>query len=645
MPAFQNALLGARHDPLSVASKEATPATDVVNDSATLSGLQAGEQLPFLRERLGRLYGVQPGFAPWFDHLMSRVMQLAAERSTELRALDQQRLREPDWFLSSRMLAYSAYTERFAGNLQGVQARIPLLRELGVSYLHLLPFLKARSGSSDGGFAVASFDEVEPSLGSMDDLEALTAALRQSGISLCSDFVLNHVSDEHPWATAALAGDARYRGYFHVLTEPEDVAAYEQALAQVFPQSAPGNFTAVPAMGGHVWTTFYPYQWDLNYANPEVFAEMALALLRLANRGVEVFRLDSAAFLWKRPGTRCMNLPETHWILQALRSIMAIAAPGVLLKAEAIVPTRELPPYFGEGEAYGRECHLAYHSSLMSAAWLCLGEQDTRLLREVIAGTPTLPPAASWMTYVRCHDDIGWNVLRPELERQGSDAQARLAFASRFFAGQTTGSYASGATFQAHSDGGVHGTNGMSSALVGLPAARTHAETEQAVSRLLLLYALAFSVGGMPLIYMGDEIGLRNAVPDETSRPGVDGRDLHRPAFDEAAWARRHDRTTPEGMIHSGLLRLVRLRERLHSLDASTPVRVLPLPQPAVLGIERDGHFISLGNFSGSTITLDLTPHVESCRWQDLLNQRVLTESVMTLAPWSIAWLEKARQP
>ena len=608
--------------------------------------LQSVQQHQFLRQRLELLYGEHPEFAVWFDSLIDSITRLAEERPAELCALDQQRLKKPDWFLSSHMLAYSAYTEHFAVNLQGVKQRIPQLRELGITYLHLLPFLKARSGINDGGFAVASFDEVEPSLGSMEDLQALATALRHSGISLCSDFVLNHVSDEHPWAIAAMKGDRRYQQYFHVLAEPDAVAAYEQHLTQVFPHSAPGNFTDVPAMGGAVWTTFYPYQWDLNYANPEVFSEMALALLRLANRGIEVFRLDSAAFLWKRAGTACMNQPEVHWILQALRAIMAIAAPGVLLKAEAIVPTRELPPYFGEGDARGRECHLAYHSSLMSAAWLSLAEQKTQLLREIISSTPQLPVNASWMTYVRCHDDIGWNVLRPELDRAGTDAQARLTFASDFFAGQTEGSYASGAAFQAHDSNTVHGTNGMSSALVGLATATNPAQTNAAVQRLLMLYALAFSMGGIPLIYMGDEVGLGNAAIGNRRKPSVDGRDLHRPDFDDSVWASRTDLAVTEGQVYGGFQRLLALRRQLPALDAGAALQVLPLDHPAVLGLKRGNSLVCLSNFSVAAARVNLAPYLRTAsHWHELLSQQTIASPSVTMAPWSVMWLEERCQP
>src|SRR5471032_2004819 len=460
-----------------------------------------------LFERLARLYGGRRDFLPWFCDLMENLGRLHAARPAALLQLDAERLQQPDWFASQSMLGYSTYVQRFGGSLNGVAERIAHLRELGVTYLHLLPFLRPRAGESDGGFAVASFDEVDPELGSNADLEALTAQLRAAGVSLCSDFILNHVADDHAWAQAAKTGDAGARALFHVFPDRALPERYERTLGQVFPQVAPGNFSFVEALDGWVWTTFYPYQWDLNYANPAVFAQMAVALLRLANRGVEVFRLDSTAFLWKRVGTNCMNQPEAHQLLQALRAIVDIVAPGVLLKAEAIVPTRELPAYLGSAAA--PECHIAYHSSLMAAGWAALAEQDSALLRAVIASTPALPVAASWLSYVCCHDDIGWNVLRAEAAADGQEPNARLARVARFFSG-AEGSYASGAAFQSTDPNAAHGSNGMAASLAGLGPAASGEGGVLALRRMLLLHGLALSFGALPVLYMGDELAMEN---------------------------------------------------------------------------------------------------------------------------------------
>ncbi|MDR3509021.1 MAG: alpha-amylase family glycosyl hydrolase, partial [Caulobacteraceae bacterium] len=288
-----------------------------------------------LRRALMRVYGERSEF----EVILARIHDLLARRRRDrpsgLKRLDQARELDPDWFLRGDRLGYSTYVPQFAGSLAGVRATIPYLRDLGVTYLHLLPVLKPRAGDSDGGFAVADFEAVDPRLGDMADLESLARDLRGQGISTCIDLVLNHVADDHPWSKAAKAGDPYYRGFFRIIHDADEVAAYEASLEQIFPVSAPGNFTPVDQVDGWVWTTFYPYQWDLNYSNPEVFLAILDALLGLAAQGVDVFRLDSVAYIWKQMGTACRNLPQAHALIEALRAADAIAAPAVILKSEA----------------------------------------------------------------------------------------------------------------------------------------------------------------------------------------------------------------------------------------------------------------------------------------------------------------------
>jgi len=597
-----------------------------------------------LQDRLARLYGCNDNFSNWLTQVVVQSIQLALARPDDLWALDLQRASEPNWHLNGS-LGYCAYTDKFAGSLSGVRERIPHLQELGVTYLHLLPFLKPGTPPNDGGFAVASYDEVDPALGSNRDLQTLTKALRAAGISLCSDFVLNHVSHEHKWALKAREGDAHFKSYFHWAQTPEEVAAHEKHLNQIFPNTAPGNFTFIPEVNAWAWTTFYPYQWDLNYTQPEVFEGMAQWLLQLANLGVEAFRLDSTGFLWKRAGTNCMNQPEVHWILQALRCLTNIAAPGVLLKAEAIMPTQELPPYFGLGATQGPECHVAYHSSLMSASWVALAEQDTQIIQDVLSHTPALPDGCAWMTYVRCHDDIGWNVLRPEMDARGADQRARLLHASQFFAGEVADSYAQGAAFQASDPCVVHGTNGMTAALVGLTTAQSPAELNDAQSRFILMHSLSLFVGGLPLIYMGDEWGQGNLSAQEVAhRKGPDGRELHRPVFDELSFVKRHDASTLQGQIFAALRLFIQAKKRHASLSAQKTLSVWGTGNTAVLGLKRGEKVIGLFNFSGQTQVLKPAEAVSpQCMTHgvDLISGQSIVFNGLQLPPYACAWIQK----
>lgn len=597
-----------------------------------------------LIEQLSALYGQTPGFSRWMQALFADLGKLAVARPASLAMLDADREARPDWFISQRMVGYSAYVDRFGGTLSGVGGRIGHLRELGVDYLHLLPFLRARKGDSDGGFAVASFEEVEPALGSMDDLQTLATELREAGISLCADLVLNHVADEHAWAQEAAAGDPIKRSFFHVFPDRELPDAYETSVGEVFPQAAPGNFTRVPAMGGWVWTTFYPFQWDLNYAQPPVFAAMVRVLLQLANRGIEIFRLDSAPFLWKRLGTACINEPEVHRILAALRACVQLVAPAVLLKAEAIVPTAQVSAYFGQGALRGRECQLAYHSGLMASAWAGLAEGSAELPRQLLAQTPTPPAAAGWVTYVRCHDDIVWSVLRPLVEADGGDYVARIGKAAAYLEGRVAGSFARGAAFQTQDDDALHGSNGMTAALVGLPEDPHAAIEAAALRRYVLLYALAFWVGAVPLIYMGDELGqYNNNDPRDAQRVIQDGRWLQRPLLSAAALELLKSGHGVAATTFAALQALVAAR-RHPQWPAAGDIVVAEHADAGLLVLRRGEDAVGVFNFSGNVVQLDLAALTAEQGWSDIFAVGVSRTAgtrdaaQCALLPWATLW-------
>ncbi len=578
--------------------------------------------------------------------LLQGVAAAAAARPEDLRALDRARSAAPGWFQTQGMIGYSTYVDRFADDLRGVAARVPYLQSLGVRYLHLLPFQAARQGDNDGGFAVRDYDAVEPTLGSAADLDALTARLRAADISLCADLVLNHTADDHAWALAARSGDACYRAFYHVFPDRELPDRHARTLREVFPLTAPGNFTHVDGLGW-VWTTFYPYQWDLDWSNPDVFCAMALTLLRMANRGIEILRLDSAAYLWKREGTDSRNQPETHAILQMLRALVALAAPAVLLKAEAIVPSRELPPYFGDGAAAGRECHLAYHSTLMAATWAALAEQRGDILTHVVGQTPALPQHCAWVNYVRCHDDIGWQVLATEAAGYDPPAPFSLARIARFYAGEEPGSYARGRNFQHLSAGVAYGSNGMAAALAGIDAALANADAPAlrlAERRLLLLYGIAMAAAGMPLIYMGDELALGNDVAFADD-PGhtAEGRWLQRPRMDWMLAASAESETggaadaTVASRVLAGLRRLITVRRATPALAADVPMRAIKADSRALFSLARGDDFVALFNLGATPVAVPALPGCAGRSAHDLLADTTATWPT-TLAPYDMRW-------
>lgn len=562
------------------------------------------------------------GKGAWETELAARLLAAATARPADLRDLDTAREAAPDWFQRPEMVGYCTYIDRFGGTLPGTRARLDALSRLGVTYFHPLPLLRPREGDSDGGFAVADFRQVDPRLGTIDDLRALASDLRARGISLCLDIVCNHTADTHAWALAAKAGDPAFRDFYHVVECEEQVAALEADLGQVFPQTAPGNFTFVPEMGGYVWTTFYPFQWDLNYANPAVFIEMMDVLLYLANQGAEVFRLDSAPFLWKRAGTDCRGLPETHLVVQAWRAALAIAAPAVALKAEAIVGLAEVLPFLGDAQR--PECHLAYNNTAMTSLWAALATGDTRPLATCLSQALAKPPGAGWLTYVRCHDDIIWGALK------GVIPDETLAWISDFYAGAVSGSFADGQAFQAE-PGAVRSTNGMAASLAGV---REGADNDAALARLRLLYGVIFALDGIPAIYMGDERALTNDPGYALESDHDDGRWLHRPRMD---WTR------PEGSTHAAIARFARLRQGRACLHAGNPARPLPTDDPALLAFDRvdasGDRLVCVAWFKGAATAADLSAALGVGPWHDLLDGTDVTAQSVRMAPWGLRWL------
>jgi len=497
----------------------------------------------------------------------------------------------PDWFQQPGMVGYVCYADRFAGDLRGVAGHLDYLAELGVTYLHLMPLLRPREGENDGGYAVQSYEEIDPALGTMDDLEALAAALRPRGMSLCVDVVMNHTAREHEWAQRALAGDATYLEFYLTFPDREAPDAYERTLREVFPDFAPGSFTFVPEAGRWVWTTFNEFQWDLNHANPEVFCALFGIMGRLANRGVEVLRLDAAPFIWKRLGTDCENQPEVHDLLVAYRALLAVAAPATVLKAEAIVAPDHLVAYVGAGDPERVECGLAYHNQLMVMLWSSLATGEARLMTGALARMGEIPVHSSWVTYVRCHDDIGWAVTDEDAIAVGWGGAAHRQFLNDFYSGAFPGSFARGELFQRNEETGDARISGTAASLAGVEAAMAAGDLgalELALARLELLHAVAFAFGGPPLVYMGDELALRNDrsyLADPAHRD--DSRWLHRPRMDWSVAERRRVPGTVEARMFTALQRLAAARAELPQLHGGGRTTVVALPADAVLCVRR----------------------------------------------------------
>lgn len=550
-------------------------------------------------------------YAEQADRLAERLVVLAAtafrERSSELHRLDMQRTLDHDWFQSQHMLGYAAYADRFAGDLNAVARRIDYLEELGVTYLHLMPLLMPREGENDGGYAVADYRRVRADLGKMEDLRALASQLRERGISLVLDLVLNHVAREHEWAKAAQDGDPTFRDFFYTYPDRREPDEYEKTLPEVFPDFAPGNFTWDDKLQSWVWTTFNSWQWDVNWRNPDVFVSYAEIVLFLANIGVEVLRLDAIAFLYKRKGTDCQNQPEVHAITQALRAVARITAPALIFKAEAIVDPSDLVQYLGQGSHYGKVSELAYHNSLMVHIWSMLASRDVRLAAYALQHLPPIPAGTAWITYLRCHDDIGWAINDADAAALGLSGAGHREFLADYYSGKYQGSPARGLVFQYNPTTGDRRISGTAASLAGInavldppPGRPQDQQQEQAnlvVARLLLAHAIVFGWGGVPVLWMGDELALpNNELWSLEPAHKDDNRWVHRPRMPWDVAAERHDNSTVPGRVYNGLVRLGRTRARMAYLDASVPAEIVSVEDPGVLPVL---HRHPIGNMLG----------------------------------------------
>ena len=604
------------------------------------------------RDLLSALSGLYDDVPALAERLRDLLHQRWQERPAALKALDLARDITPDWFLSAKNIGYVLYVDRFAETLKGVAQKLDYLEEMGATYLHFMPCLKPRPAPNDGGYSVMDYRAIDPRLGTMQDLEDVATAMRARGMSLCIDLVLNHTAKEHAWAEKARKGDPKYQAYYWMFDTGVEPAAYEESLVEIFPADAPGNFTFYPDVGKWVWTTFNEHQWDLNWSNPDVFVEIVDVMLTLANRGVEALRLDAVAFMWKRLGTNCQNQPEVHDILQALRAATRIAAPALIHKAEAIVAPRDLVPYLGQGRHAGREANLAYHNNLMVQFWSSLASRNTTLMTHVLATHfPESFRHACWATYIRCHDDIGWAITEEDGGAiPGVSGPGHRNFLADFYAGKFPGTFARGAIFQENAATGDRRNSGTFASLAGLEAARESGnadEMDMAVQRMLMGHALICSFGGLPLLYMGDEVGLLNDLGyAEVPEHAHDNRWLHRPRMDWAAVAAARSGTGPEARLFAGVKHIIRRRKAVPHLAADAPTRIVSLGNDALFGFLRlsdEGTLLGVFNFMENWVSLsgERLRSLGITTFRDVLGEGdvPLHADAIAVAPYGRLWL------
>jgi amylosucrase len=602
------------------------------------------EHFPRLFRLLLHLYGSHYDFFYHLEQILQTAAELWLARPPELKALDANREADSRWFQSERMLGGVCYVDLYGDNLAGIRSKIPHFRELGLTYLHLMPLFACPEGENDGGYAVSSYREVNPALGTMAELQGLAQELRANGISLVVDFIFNHTSNEHEWARRAQAGDPDYQEYYYMFPDRQMPDAYERNVREIFPDVRPGSFTWQPDLRKWVWTTFHSYQWDLNYANPAVFRAMLGELLALANAGVEVLRLDAVAFTWKRLGTNCENLPEAHMLIQAFNAAARIAAPSLLFKSEAIVHPDDVAKYISP-----EECQLSYNPLLMALLWESLATREVKLLQRSMTERFKITAGCAWVNYVRCHDDIGWTFDDGDAAAVGIDGGRHRQFLNAFYTGRFAGSFSRGLPFQENPKTGDCRISGTCASLAGLEKALREempAEVELAIRRILLIHSVILSIGGIPLIYLGDETGTLNdySYRSDAAKAG-DSRWVHRPYTDWSREERKRDPGTVEGKVYAGLQRLIELRKGCAAFSGNQMATV-DTGNGHIFGYVRhrdQQRVLVLANFSEHEQRIaanTVRVHGLGYHFEDLVSgQPASIESDLVLEPYGVRWL------
>ena len=540
------------------------------------------------------------------DGLKAMMARAYGGRSESLRRLDKKREADPEWFRAGKMLGVTMYPGLFAGSLKGVEEKLGYLKEQGITYVHLMPLLKMPHPDNDGGYAVEDFNQVDPTLGTNEELSRLAAAMRRRGMSLCLDFVINHTADTHAWAMRAKAGERAYQDRYICFDSPDIPREMEKTIPDVFPETAPGNFIYVEEMGRYVCSSFHSYQWDLNYRSPAVFHDMVGSMLHLANLGVEVLRIDAVPYLWKEMGTTCRNLPQVHTVMRLIRLITECVCPGVILKGEVVMAPRELAPYFGTADK--PECHLLYNASTMATQWSALASGDVRQLKRQLDDLHSLPAHCCFVNYLRCHDDIGWGLNEEYGRTLGMDPVAHKKFLYEFFEGSFPGSFARGERYNYNPATQDARTCGTTASLCGIEKGGFEGDEAQValgIRRDLLMHAAVMSMAGFPMLSSGDEIAQVNGYgyhDDPALRE--DSRNLHRTPFQWDNAALRTKPGTVQQRVWDGLRQLEELRGSQPCFGPSASVSTWDTHDNGVLALVRrtgEETLVCLFNFTGDT--------------------------------------------
>jgi len=594
------------------------------------------------QDELRWLYMELYGNDAMYAELCEQMHEYYLKRSTELKKRDIKKEKNPDWFKEKEMLGMMLYIDNFAGNLKGVEKKLAYLKECNVNCLHLMPFLDTPKGKSDGGYAVADFRKVRLDLGTMKDLARLTEKCHENGMNVCMDFVMNHTSEEHEWAKRARAGEGEYMSRYFFYDNGDIPARYEETVPQVFPTTAPGNFTWLPEIGHYVLTTFYPYQWDLNYRNPRVFNEMMYNFLFLANQGMDIIRIDAVPYIWKELGTSCRNLKEVHTIVRMMRMIAEIVCPSVILLGEVVMEPEKVVPYFGTVEK--PECHMLYNVTTMATTWNSIATRDIRLLKKQMDIVSRLPKQYTFLNYLRCHDDIGWGLDFDTMKQWGMEEPSHKRYLNDYFTGKIADSISRGELYNDDPVTQDARFCGTTASMCGIEAAGFEGNAEKmqtAIQEDLMLHAYMLTQSGIPMLYSGDELGQVNDYSyKEDAEKVSDSRYLHRGIFQWILADKRKDLSTVQGQLFQMLNRLEQIRRQENVFSQEAEVYTYDVHNDSILGILREykgERFIALFNFSENEQTAWMQ---EEGIFRNLVNGEIVEVKDPVLKGYEFVWMK-----
>ncbi len=516
-----------------------------------------------------RLYETHPDYEDCYERLLNIIESAFTNRSSILQEKDLTKLAQEDspWFLSNQICGMSLYVDRFCGSLHNLAGKLDYFKELGVNLLHLMPIFESPANESDGGYAVSDFRKVDGRFGTMEDLTSLQQEMQQRGMYLMQDIVLNHTSQQHAWAVKARNGEKKYQDYFYFFDNRELPDELDKTMPEIFPESSPGNFTYVPELNKWVMTVFHNYQWDLNFRNPEVFNEMLENIFFYANLGVDILRIDAPAFIWKEKGTVSQNLDEAHCLLQLIKQCVQVAAPGMALLGEAIVAPAEIMKYFGTGNFIARECDFAYNATQMAVQWDALATGDIRIMLSAQNELQHKPFGTSWITYTRCHDDIGLGYDDRMIRDAGFNPYEHRKFIKDYYSGNYPGSTAKGALFSVNDKNGDARISGSLASLCGLEYATGNNDTvaeDTAIKKIILMQAQSFFIGGIPMLFYGDEQGYTNDYSYlQDKSKDYDNRWMHRPVIDWTKNTRAFTHGSIENKVYELTKKLISIRKNI----------------------------------------------------------------------------------